>query len=1629
MSFKVLGTDTIYNSDTTGLNGLKDPGDGLKAATGTIDLDGYVYGDDNGLLLGGSPWTLAINGSVFGAGTGYFDPEGDVDANLIDDVEEHAAGVRLTGTSTTHISTIKTGTETDIFGGMIGIYSGHALNLANAGLILGGLAGVAIDATGTQAVTINNALTGVIAGEDTGVYIDVAHTGLRTIINAGILFGEKHAIAAEQNASLAGKTVVTNTGTFGHAEDEEGGNVLLGLGGDTLTNSGKIFGTVDMGPGGADGADTVSNTGLITGNVYLGDGANSLTNSGRIGTGDSLGWWGGEIYSGVDGDKITNSGTLASITDLGGANTIANTGTVLGDIVLGDGNDTVSTTKVLGGDLWLGKGVNKVTTGGAIGGSIYGDEAADTVTGSASVGGDIDLGKGLNVVNVTGAVGGSILGGEEVDQFTSTKSVAGEIFLGDGTNTLSAGGTVGGDVTGGKDADTITSSAAITGSVYLGAGTNKLTSTGAISGDVIGGQDADEVSSTKSVGGEVWLGDGTNKLTASGTIGGPVTGGKDADTITSSAIIDGDVDLGNGANVLTNSGTIDGSVLGGDDNDTVTNNNIVKGYVDLGNGTLNTFNNAKGTIAGVDMAGFGVVSSEDVQTGARFVFSNAGTIVGAVSLNDGLASTGNIVSKNNNAFTNTGTIGDADFVDGDADATNVYLSDGQDVVINSGFVYGAFFLGKGDDVYTGSGNTDIVLDSAGLDKITLGADKATGKFDANPGDMYFAMIHGTVDTDGNDVIDGGAGLADAYVAGTYDAETGDMASFATNSVFINLDITKGGLTDNALGGLSSGKLIAENTAYGLDVSGKADGSVKDTITGFEWVVGGTGADVIFGNASANLILGSHEGAWGDGNDALYGLAGNDLIYGGEGDDVIVGGAGKDILEGGAGADIFVYDLVTDSLNTRAGRDVIDDFDVANDVLDFSSFKRAVADLSNVTFTFIGMNASWGGKAEARAIWGADSTIVQIDTNGDKKVDMAIELSNKLTLTEANFLSGSTQFGTNDGETTTLTASANTFFAAGGDDLVNALGGNDIVQGGAGNDTLNGDAGNDTLVGGAGTDTLDGGADNDSLEGGSGDDTLTGGGGNDTAVFRGGILSGDYAFALNGADIEVDGSTVGEGTDTLVDGSSGIANIQFAEGKFKLVHGTEVDDDPLAAHATDASIVLGLAGDDVINGGKGNDILVGGNGGETVGDTLSFEGHASAVTVKMDRGDGVGTATGTDVGSDRFIEIENIVGGTKGDTITGNEDANILDGGDGDDVLKGGAGDDTLLGGDGIDTAVFSQTLTAGDYDVVDLGGTMLEISDLDADEGTDTLTDIDKVSFGGDVFAIEYGKASGDIHAGTSGRDITLARDGDDTVLASTGDDILDGGADIDMLDFSNQTASVTASLSTGSASGTGIGSDQFANFENLRGGSGDDALTGDDDDNTIIGEAGKDTIIGGEGADVLIGGDGADNITVGTAGDAFIDTVRYALDSDFGDTVLGFSTASGDKDRFEIEGALRIQFDDDAGVSLGFFSTDGANGGTQSVDLTTWEAVYLSGLNGEGVSHNDLANSTVVAAELNQEFNISGTAGNFLLVVVNSTNSDDFAVWQFKENGTAAVQSSELSLIGRFTSNGDVGTDQFHLV
>ncbi|MBA2401005.1 MAG: M10 family metallopeptidase C-terminal domain-containing protein, partial [Bradyrhizobium sp.] len=99
-------------------------------------------------------------------------------------------------------------------------------------------------------------------------------------------------------------------------------------------------------------------------------------------------------------------------------------------------------------------------------------------------------------------------------------------------------------------------------------------------------------------------------------------------------------------------------------------------------------------------------------------------------------------------------------------------------------------------------------------------------------------------------------------------------------------------------------------------------------------------------------------------------------------------------------------------------------------------------------------------------------------------------------------------------------------------------------------------------------------------------------------------------------------------------------------------------------------------------------------------------------------------------------IENAIGGSGNDIITGNAIANTLNGGAGNDMLIGGGGNDTIIGGSGTDVAVFSGSHT--NY-LISYNSPMQTFTVTDqrvgSPDGTETVTGVENFQFADGIVA------------------------------------------------------------------------------------------------------------------------------------------------------------------------------------------------------------------------------------------------------------------------------------------------------
>jgi Ca2+-binding RTX toxin-like protein len=469
--------------------------------------------------------------------------------------------------------------------------------------------------------------------------------------------------------------------------------------------------------------------------------------------------------------------------------------------------------------------------------------------------------------------------------------------------------------------------------------------------------------------------------------------------------------------------------------------------------------------------------------------------------------------------------------------------------------------------------------------------------------------------------------------------------------------------------------------------------------------------------------------------------------------------------------------------------------------------------------------------------------------------------------------------------------------AGGVDTLTGDGNANVLTAGAGADTLNGAAGDDTLVGGSGGDALNGGADTDSVSYNpeSRDVSVTAGaGGADDGVIDidngtvGNQTEGDNVAADvesiaggGGDDILVGGTGAGSiignggndvlngGADTVSDtisGGSGLDTVSYA-GRVAAVDvtldatandGESGENDNVLGNVE--NVIGGGAGDtivgndsvnnlsggggaDSLNGGGNNDTLAGDAGADTLiggpgtADHVDYSAEVAALTITID-----GVANDAGQGDNVTGSVENVTGGTGGDTITGSDAANRLNGGDGNDSLFGGLGNDVLNGqndDDDVHGGAGSDTLNGGaGADDID-GGT----------GGGDTTTYAGRASF---VFVnVDPGHVGGDGEVGEN-------------------DNVRSNVERVTGTNFNDTIIGEVGPTGTNPNIWNGGNGD-----DTLRGGDGNDTVNGGAGDDLVQGNAGRDSLVGGSGADAVHGATGEavpakDSLNCGTGVDTF---------------------------------------------------------------------------------------------------------------------------------------------------------------
>jgi Ca2+-binding RTX toxin-like protein len=1007
-------------------------------------------------------------------------------------------------------------------------------------------------------------------------------------------------------------------------------------------------------------------------------------------------------------------------------------------------------------------------------------------------------------------------------------------------------------------------------------------------------------------------------------------------------------------------------------------------------------------------------------------------------------------------------------IEGDTDAESITGSSRADT-INAGGGNDTLNGGDGNDTLNGGAGSDTIDDSAGTHAVTVSLDDsgngtATG---TDIGTDTLTSIENVKTGSGDDtisvsglnqltlrVIDGGAGT--------------DTADYSNNGSGLSFTFTVGAVgADQSLLGMETVIGGSKHDTFEMrDAENNAiDGGLS--YNGVDYAVATHAVTVTLDAAGSGSATGTDVGT-----DILANI--EDVTTGSAGDTInLVDTIGR-VIDGGAGADLVNYAASTGSINVSVGADVsgdqlhnietvvggsfLDIFymrDSGNNSIDGggSSADKVIYDASATSGITVTLGPGGSGTAT-----GAD---IGTDTlTGVERIE-ATAGSDTFVLSDTgvNVIDGVT--GASDAVdysalSTAVTITFGVTVTATGTDVgTDTLKNIDIYKTGSGDDTFNLGGGGGVFDGGGGTDTADFSSASDNITADVGNistgiglelkhiEIVIGSGladvfrvfdtANNTFQGNGGQDRVDYSRASNTAAIAVTlgpgASGTATGTDLGSDTLTGIAEIIAADGNdtFNSTDsGNNLFDgkagiDTVSYASVTGSLTIDLVGGAASGTGVGSDQLVrienaiAGSGNDTIAASLSstqLDGGAGSDTVDYsEAGQQVtinlllGTATGSDIGTDTILRFENATGGAGNDALIGTASANVLNGNGGNDTLDGGAGTDTLIGGLGNDIYV----VTSGD-NITE--GSSEGTADRARATASFALASGDFVEFLETTSATATtslnltGNEIAQTITGNAGANVLLGLGGNDTLVGNAGNDTLDGGAGNDILagGLGNDTYIVATGDTITENANAGIDTVQSsvtytlgANLENLTL-TGSSAIngTGNALANTITGNSGANTLSGGSDAltDTLIGLGGNDIYIINSATDNITEAA-------------GQGTA--DRVRASVSFALA------AGDNIEFLETVNATA-TTAINLTGNETINtVIGNAGSNVLNGGLGNDTLTGGSGSDIF-VFNTALNA------STNRDTITDY----NVAADTIRLENAIFTKVTGTGTLSSPQF---
>jgi Ca2+-binding RTX toxin-like protein len=789
-------------------------------------------------------------------------------------------------------------------------------------------------------------------------------------------------------------------------------------------------------------------------------------------------------------------------------------------------------------------------------------------------------------------------------------------------------------------------------------------------------------------------------------------------------------------------------------------------------------------------------------------------------------------------------------------------------------------------------------------------------------------------------------------------------------------------------GWAIGKTIKdEKSATGVNLDGTVANDVLSIYNKNDNPVvtlsGGLGDDVLYGRLNNDSL--------GGGNIPV-----NDSLNGGEGDDYILPGTGSDTINGGAGYDRVDYSNLTTSINTTASAFTSIEGVIGtkyNDTINMSSLTITnPGDLEAGLISIRGIDGNDtltgsnyddlldGGAGNDSLIGGLGNDVYILDSTGDTFTENANEgndtVKSSFSFTLGNTVENLTLTGTND-----INGTGNSL--------------NNVIKGNIDNNSLSGSDGNDTLSGGSGNDTLNGGA------------------GKDTVLLRGQF--GEYTATFNSSGNAIVADTVAtrDGQDTLIQAES----IKFTDRDYSIADFNE-QFYRLVQSDVDAAIKSGLWTSSALN----HYLTYGETEGRVT--NVNFD-EQYYLTNNPDVATAVNNGTFTS-GLQHYISNGYGQGRTakyhslnSKNTLTGTLNKDILEGSNRNDLLTGGLGNDTLNGGMGNDVANYAGQNTEFKATILNDGNIQLQdTSDANGSEGTDLLTGIEQINFGGGgIYSVFTGTTGNDNLTDSSDSSLMFGNAGNDTLTGSLGNDTINGGTGYDIANYAGQNNRFSATFNIDGSiqlrdnviqvfppSNNNEGTDLLTGIEQINfggggiysvftGTTGNDNLTASSYWSLMFGDAGNDTLNGSNGNDTLYGGLGNDTLNSGTGNDI----ANYAGQStEFKATIL-------DNGSIQLQDTSSANGNEGTDLLTGIEQINFGGGGIYSVFTGSTGNDTLGNSSYSSLMFGDAGNDFLIGSANNDTIN--GGAGNDVLygdtltkssannILVGGTGGDQFII------------------------------------